>query len=106
MEKRKEKDWPDPAFATGEAFRKAARLYHEAFPQTLAPSLPATETLGHADFEREMTRRIGLDNRKCLVCGKRSAKSGEQPCAKCRAIQAREAKNERQRRWRQKQRSA
>jgi hypothetical protein len=61
MEGRKEKDWP--TFAQGEAFRKAARLYHAAFP----------ETVTHPP-----------DIRKCPDCGKRPVEPRKRYCSECR----------------------
>jgi hypothetical protein len=77
MEKRSERDWP--SFAMGDAFRKVARLYHEAFPETVA---------------------IQSENRKCPDCGKGSVEPKKQFCAKCRIRRRRAANATNQRNWR------
>jgi hypothetical protein len=59
MESRKE--WPTPL--QGEAFRKAARLYHSVFPETVVTT---------------------PEVRKCPDCGKRSVEPRKRYCAECR----------------------
>lgn len=91
LAKRRERDWPATTFAPWSVFQKAVRLYHECFPEVAAPPILESTPGGQAGFEREMARRSQLDKRKCLVCGKRSAQPGEQPCPRCRSRQGREA---------------
>jgi hypothetical protein len=77
MEQRKERDWP--AFAEGEAFRKAARLYHSVFPET------ATVT---------------PEVRKCPDCGKRSVEPKKQYCVQCRIRRRKATDSGNHRNWR------
>jgi hypothetical protein len=77
METRRE--WPTPL--QGEAFRKAARLYHSVFPETILVE-PTT--------------------RKCPDCGKHQIGPRQRCCGGCRIRRARAKKTVRQRKWRQK----
>jgi hypothetical protein len=80
MEKRREKDWP--TFAQGEAFRKAARLYHDTFPETVP---------------------VQLADRMCPDCGKRRIEPRKRCCSECR-IRRRKATNAaNQRKWQKSQ---
>ena len=77
MEKRK--DWPTPL--QGEAFRKAARLYHLAFPETTI---------------------VEPETRKCPDCGKHRIAARKRCCELCRIRRRRATKTLEQQRRRQK----
>jgi hypothetical protein len=77
MEKRNPKDWP--TFVMGEAFRKAARLYHLAFPETTV---------------------VESTTRRCPDCGKGRVEPKKQYCAKCRLRRRKATDATNHRNWR------
>jgi hypothetical protein len=67
-----------PTSAQGEAFRKAARLYHSVFPETI----------------------VVLEIRKCPDCGKRPVEARKRYCSECRKRRRKSTDADNHRNWR------
>jgi hypothetical protein len=75
----KRKEWPTPV--QGEAFRKAARLYHLTFPETVV---------------------VEPETRKCPDCGKHRIEARKRCCEPCRIRRRRATEILKKRKWRNK----